>query len=131
MYYEKTLKMVMSGVLALAVIGCIGFPASADAKGTLTMYHNIFGGPTKSTDTCTFARNTIDNTYYAQCIGLYNSKAVVSSPNTSLSRPVEFTEPDKIITFVATMFAPFITFDGHMFTIDVSNYSNASINLGY
>lgn len=127
---KKTLKMVMSGVLALAIIGCIGFPASADVRGTLTMYHNIQGGPTKSTDTCSFARNTIDNTYYAQCTGLYNSKVIVYSPNTSFSRPVEFTEPDKIITFVATMFAPIITFDAQMFTIDVSNYSNASINLG-
>lgn len=128
---KKTLKMVMSGVLALAIIGCISFPASADVRGTLTMYHNIQGGPTKSTDTCTFARNTYDNTYFAQCTGLYNSEAVVDSPNTAFSRPVEFTESGKIITFVATSYDSLISFRGRMFTIDVSNYSNASINLGY
>lgn len=128
---KKTLKMVMSGVLALAIIGCIGFPASADVMGTLTMYHNIQGGPTKSTDTCVFARNKIDNTYYAQCTGLYNSEPVVDSPNTAFSRPVEFTKSGKTITFLATTYDSIISFRGRLFTIDVSNYSNASINLGY
>lgn len=95
---KKTLKMAVSGALALTIVGGIATSASAAmqaTKGSLVMYHNILGGPTKSSDSCTIERNIIDNSYYAECKSLYNAKPIITA-SAPISKTVKFTKDETI-----------------------------------
>ena len=127
---KKTLKMAVSGALALTIVGGIAVSASAVAtSGSLVMYHNIQGGPTKSYDEIDIEKNKNDDSYYAECTYISNCEAVVNSRATSLSRYVEFEEPG-IISFTASVPGTMISFYGQMYITDVNKPSRVNINIG-
>ena len=126
---KKTLKMAVSGALALTIVGGIAVSASAATQGSLVMYHNIQGGPTQSYDEIDIEKNKNDDSYYAECTYISNCEAVVNSRSTSLSRYVEFEETGTI-SFTASVPGTMISFYGQMYTTDVSKPSRANINIG-
>ncbi|MDE6732700.1 MAG: hypothetical protein K2J77_07480 [Oscillospiraceae bacterium] len=124
---KKTLKMAVSGVLALTIAGGVASSASAaTTPGSLVMYHNIQGGPSQLTDSCTIARNPIDNLYDADCTYLYNAKPTITvygkETNITHTGSNYFTIPNAGSTIYIT---------GKLNTIDNSDYSRANINIGY
>lgn len=125
---KKTTKMAVSGVLTLTIAGSVAFSASAATQattGALVMYHNIQGGPSQLTDSCTIEKNNMGTSYYANCTNLYNAKPTV----TALGRKLEFTA-----TGIKTLTIPdagdLIDFHGTLNTTDNSNYSRANITIG-
>lgn len=123
---KKTLRMAMSGALALAMVGSMATIASAE--GYLTMYHNIQGGPTQSTDTCWVYKNT-GNSYYAECTSLLNSTATVKGTNNTPNKSLYFST-EKRIDFLSTSDEDRLYFEGTMKTTNISNYSKAYITIG-
>ena len=124
---KKTLKMAVSGVLALTIAGGIATSASAAAtSGSLVMYHNIQGGPSKLTDSCTLAKNTIDTLYYVDCTYLYNAKPFIHAGSIKIK-----VIDAEIINLYLPNAGSIVEFTSELNTTDISNYSRANINIYY
>lgn len=118
--------MAASGVLALTIAGGVATSASAAADGTLIMYHNIQGGPSQLTDSCTIARNAIDDLYCADCTYLYNAKPTI----TAYGKETNITHTGSNY-FEIPKAGSTIKITGKLNAIDNSDYSRVNISIGY
>lgn len=123
---KKIVKTALSGALALTMAFSISI--SAFAEGHLNMYHNIQGGPTKSTDECWVYKNT-GYSYYAECTSLLNSMVTVTGINNTPDKRLYFGS-EKRIYFLSTTPDDRLYFEGNMDINDVTNYSRAYITIG-
>ena len=123
---KKVLRRFVSGALACMMASAIA--TSAFAEGRLSMYHNISGGPTDTTDTCWIYKNT-GNSYYAQCTTLTNSTARVEGVNTTPDKVLSFTSTGRI-NFLATTYEDRLEFEGTMTIRNYSNVAFANITIG-
>lgn len=123
---KKAFKTLVSGALACMLVNTITI--SAFAEGRLSMYHNIAGEPTDTTDTCWIYKNT-GNSYYAQCTTLTNSTARVEGLNTTPDKVLSFTSTGRI-NFLATTYEDTLEFEGKMTIKNISNVAFANITIG-
>ena len=123
---KKILRRFVSCALACMIVSVIAM--SAFAEGYLSMYHNISGGPTDTTDTCWIYKNT-GNSYYANCTTLTNSTARVEGLNTTPDRVLSFSSTGRI-NFLATTYEDTLKFEGKMTIKNYNNVAFANITIG-